>query len=211
VSITCAVTDTGLGNTIYKSTSVQAYTPVTQTAITGPDQVGAGATLNFTANPTGGSGNYQYNWSFSPSVVTVTNTTSQNVAPVLNPGFSGTLTVTSTLTDTITGSTATQTKNVSVYAALNAGTITAGFPMIDAGAGTADYDFTINPGGGSGTYSYRWYVDNLLQPSATTNVLSYQLSCGETKAIKCEVTDTVTNAMVTQTQNFSFNDPSTCN
>jgi YD repeat-containing protein len=211
ISVNCEVHDTGLGNKIYRSLSVQGYTPVTQNPISGVDQAAAEETLNFTANPTGGSGNYQYNWSFSPSVVTVTNSTGQQVTAELNTTFSGTLTVTSTLTDTITGSTATQTKNVSVYAALNAGTITAGFPMIDAGAGTADYDFTINPGGGSGTYSYRWYVDNLLQPSATTNVLSYQLSCGETKAIKCEVTDTVTNAMVTQTQNFSFNNPSVCN
>ena len=210
ISVNCEVTDTGLGNKIFKSLAVQGYTLVTQNPISGVEQAGAGETLNFTANAAGGSGSYQYNWSFSPAEVTVSNSTSQEVTAVLNPGFSGTLTVTSTLTDTVTGSTATQTKNVTVYAALNTGNITAGLPVINASAGTADYDFTINPGGGSGSYSYSWYVDNVPQASAT-GVLSYQLSCGETKAIKCVVTDTATNATATQIQNFSFNDPSVCN
>lgn len=212
VTVSCDITDTGINNTTTRVLNVQGYTAVTQAAITAPSTANSGEQFTLTANATEGSGSYQYNWSFSPSSsVSISTTTSQTATPTISGGYTGTISVTSTVTDAVTARTAVSSKDITVYAALSTGTITAPFPVINSSNGTAEYTFTITPSGGSGSYNYAWYVDDVLQPAATGNTMSYDLSCNQTKAIKCVVTDQATSATETQLQNFTFNDPSTCN
>ncbi|XLS29986.1 hypothetical protein ACJD0Z_03980 [Flavobacteriaceae bacterium M23B6Z8] len=208
VEVICTVYDTQLNTGTTASKTINVYTPVSQLAVNGNNLVHAGQNVLLYATGQGGSGNYNYNWQFSTTGAQTDYLDRPGINVIFSGSQVGTVTVTSTLTDVITGDPDIATKDITVYTALDVGAISETVTPNSGGYGS--YQFSVNPSGGSGGYSYAWYVDNQLQPTATTNAFAHQINCYQTKSVKCEITDQTTGYTTSVSEDFYFNDPSIC-
>lgn len=129
-----------------------------------------------TATPSGGSGNYSYNWAPSGG----TSATATNLAP-------GTYTV--TITDLTTGCITTQTVSVG-----NAGNVTATTQQSDVTcANLTDGSATANVSGGTGPYTYTW------TPNVSTGSTANNLGAGVYTVLITDVNGCTTSQSFTIT------------
>jgi len=150
----------------------------------------------FTATGTGGTGSYTYLWYKNGSS---TGTTTQTYAP-------GTLTTSSTFYCAITsgsyGTTNTSTTSITVYGNLTAG-ISPGNTSIPYN--TSPGAFTATGGGGSGAYTYLWYLNG-----ASTGITAQTYDPGNMVAsytVYCAVTSGVCGTLNTSTTTITVNAP----
>ena len=150
----------------------------------------------FTATGTGGTGSYTYLWYKNGSS---TGTTTQTYAP-------GTLTTSSTFYCAITsgsyGTTNTSTTSITVYGNLTAG-ISPGNTSIPYN--TSPGAFTATGGGGSGAYTYLWYLNG-----ASTGITAQTYNPGNMGAsytVYCAVTSGVCGTLNTSTTTITVNAP----
>src|SRR5207245_1299592 len=145
-------------------------------AVTPPSPaIDNGQSITLTANPSGGTGPYHYQWysSVNPACpgTSAAATATQLVSPTTSTYYCY------TVTDSSTGSPAVSVTSaaflVTVSPALAAGSITPSSPSIDSGQSIT---LTANPTGGTTPYQYQWYSgpsascssDNRLQRTAST-------------------------------------------
>lgn len=158
----------------------------------------------------GGSGSYSYSWYLKNSSGSVLASTLNTTATSFSYTCSqtGILTVQCVVTDTQTGITSTTSTNISSNSILA--------PSITPGAGSYNYAATGtatrgNASGGSGNYSYSWYLKNssgtVLASVLNTSATSFSYTCFQvgTLTIQCVATDNVTGSTATASTNITCN------
>jgi hypothetical protein len=202
-AIVCMVTDTITGQTVTGSKVITCYTYPTATLTVGANwyKINGPGTASVSAG--GGSGNYSYLWKLVNSSGTVLQSNTSGISFSYTCSQSGTLTVQCTVTDKVTGQTATGSKDISCYAAPTSSVTTDASRYMINGTGTAN----VSADGGSGQYSYSWYLKNssgnVLQSSTTGSNFSYTCSQNGTLTLLCTVTDKVTGLATTSSKTIT--------
>ncbi|MGA2874448.1 MAG: hypothetical protein ABSE82_02805, partial [Nitrososphaerales archaeon] len=196
------VTDSSAGTPTASVTSstdlLTVNSALTAGAITpsGPT-IDSGQSITLTANPSGGTTPYSYQWYTGSSATCSLDTTllgtasTQSVSPTSNTYYC--YKVTDASTGTPNGASS-STDLVTVDAALLAGAITPSVPTIDSGQSVT---LSTNPSGGTGSYSYQWYTGSSTTCSSDTTALgtaSTQSVSPTSNTYYCySLTDTSTN------------------
>jgi len=198
-TVKCTVTDNITGQTATDTKTVTCYAVPTASVAIGASYYMLNGTGSATITPGSGSGNYSYSWSLNGTASSITTNTFSFTCSTV-----GTQTVKCTVTDNITGQTATDTKTVTCYAVPTASVaIGASYYMLN-GTGSA----TVTPGSGSGNYSYSWSLNGTAS-SITTNTFSFTCSTVGTQTVKCTVTDNITGQTATDTKTVTCYAPPT--
>ncbi len=136
--------------------------------------IDSGQSLTLTANPSGGTTPYSYQWYTSADCSTspVSGATSSTYAA--SPTSTTTYYV--KVTDANSNTACSAGDPVTVDTALSAGAITPGAPTIDSGQSIT---LTAHPTGGSGSYSYHWYSG----PSSSCSSDATALGTGSTQTV----------------------------
>ncbi|HKT21335.1 MAG TPA: hypothetical protein VJR06_01750, partial [Nitrososphaerales archaeon] len=113
--------------------------------------IDSGQSVGLTANPTGGSGSYSYQWYTSSDCSTspISGATSR----IYSASSAGTYYV--KVTDSLSATVCSLGDTVTVDSALSARPITSPNPTIDNGQSLL---LTSHPSGGTGTFTYQWYI-----------------------------------------------------
>ena len=197
LTVECTVTDNVTGQTITNSKNVTSYTYPAASVTVGSTWliINGGNTANVSGS--GGSGNYSYAWRLKNSGGTVLQTGTNSASYYYTCSQSGTITVECTVTDNVTGQTATDSKTFICYTYPTASVATGGSRMLN-GTGTA----SVSAGAGSGGYSYSWTLKNssgtVLQNGTNSTSFSYTCSQSGTLTVECTVTDNLTGQSTTQ-------------
>ncbi len=151
--------------TVNPALSAGAITPAAPT-------IDSGQTITLTANPSGGTTPYSYQWYSGSSATCSSDTTKVGTTSTLlvSPTSSTyyCYVVKDTSTGTPTASATSATDHVTVNPALSAGAITPSAPTIDSGQSIT---LTANPSGGTTPYSYQWYSGSSATCSSDTTTL----------------------------------------
>jgi hypothetical protein len=146
----------------------------------------AGQSQKFTANASGGSGNYSsYQWYVSGVAQSGQTAPTFNYSPAGVGSYPITVTVTDSLGVTSAQSTAaTVTENTALTVSVS--------PTSSAADVGQSMTFTATAAGGSGTYkSYQWYVNGTAQSDETASTFSYSPSSAGSFSINVTVTDSL--------------------
>lgn len=177
-----------------------------------PSTVSSGASLNFAADVTGGTGNFTYQWTVNnTNMNTVTSNTTGLFTVNITSNHAPNFTLTCKVTDNTTLEFVTKSIQMLVtvnYPALVVGDISASPGSYKNSMGT-NVTYSLSVSGGSGNYSYQWSKTN---SQSTTNLSSQTNSVSNTVnyydcpnyTVKCIVTDTITNEIITKTKSMGF-------
>jgi hypothetical protein len=124
-----------------------------------------GGSITFTTTVSGGTGSYAYSW-YVNNVKTSTTTS----AFTLNPSQLGSYAVYVTVTDAISSQVASASSSIQTVSFVNPLTVTLGSSATTLMLG-GQIQFTATATGGTGSYTYSWYVNNAKQ-SATTSTFT---------------------------------------
>ncbi len=194
------VTDGSTGTPAVSVTSAAFLVTVNPALVAGSitpssPSIDSGQSITLTANPSGGTTPYQYQWYSGISASCTSDNTPLGTAST-QPVFPTSLTyycyrVTDSSIGAPTATPASAADLVTVNSALVAGAITPSSPIIDSGQSIA---LTAKPSGGVGSDSYQWYSDG----ACTTSILSatsstYTASPVSTTSYSYKVTDSATS------------------
>ena len=191
--------------------SVPPNTTTATSLITSTQNIGYNVSNSATVVTTGGSGNFEYDWTLKNSYgVVLVNSNDAGATFTYTPMTVGQLTLECITTDLETYKSTTTTKTINCdYLPIVATSI-----IID---GSTDYgtssNATISATGGSGLYVYSWYLKNVtgnvLESSVNVNSPKFNFSCTEigNLTLECVVRDTITNNQLTVTQPITCNYP----
>jgi hypothetical protein len=177
--IQASVTDLKTGYTAWAvGMGVDVFPPLT-VSITGPSDLKVGDTGIYTASASGGSGSYSYQFYMNGSPFYTSN-------PAMHVfKTAGTYTISVKVTDLKTGDTGTASMSVKVIFTVS---ITGDNKLNKGATGT----YTASVSGGSGSYSYQFYIDG--SPFSTSNPASYTFNTTGTHTVSVIVTDRKTGA-----------------
>jgi hypothetical protein len=133
--------------------------------------------ITFSVAPTGASG-YTYKWYYrngiqsAPSGSSTTNWTIISGATAISYDPPSGLTQSRTYACLVTPSTgsaqwATGARQITILAGVNFGTLASGNQTFTSSGDPSTISFSINPSGGSGTYTYQWYSRSGIQAAPT--------------------------------------------
>jgi hypothetical protein len=191
--------------------SVSPITTAATSLITSTQNIGYNVSNSATVVTTGGSGNFEYDWTLKNSYgVVLVNSNDAGATFTYTPMTVGQLTLECITTDLETYKSTTSTKTINcVYLPIVATSI-----IID---GSTDYGMnsnaTISATGGSFGYVYSWYLKNatgnVLESSVNMNSAKFNFSCNEigTLTLECVVKDTITNNQLAVIQSITCNYP----
>jgi len=155
-----------------------------------------GSTIHATINASGGSNDLSYNWSLlsGSTVLSTSNSNNFSYACFQN----GALTLQCIVTDNNTGQQITLTKALTCYQELSAVVSTNASSYVIHDSGSA----TVSVSGGSGSYTYNWYLllGSTIDKTGSNSAFYFSFTTSGTYTLKCVVTDSVTGETVTRTQ-----------
>ncbi len=166
--------------------------------------------LTYTVTPSGGTGKLSYQWYVDNAQVGATGTTYQFLASYSSVGsHSVYCTVTDSATTPVTANSNTADFTVNPQLGVTVSPSAATTPTsvsVDPGQSAT---FTATPTGGSGTYTYQWYVNYAAQGSVTSSsTLSYSTTTPGQYYIGVEVFDGVSqNTFSSSSANLNVNSP----
>ncbi|MBQ4822478.1 RHS repeat domain-containing protein [Aquimarina sp. MMG016] len=155
----------------------------------------------FDINPTKGSGHYAYSWTINGTGGTISSF-SKSFEVKMDYDYIGDTTVTCKVTDTETGETKTTSMVITVTEGAN--------PLVSRFSKTnhnvnenyQQYRLTATSSGGSGNYTYKWYVDGVSQ--SNSNEIYIYLDCSnKTDIVELETTDTETGIKKSYTKTYN--------
>lgn len=162
--------------TAYFNETVNSDPSITINSSQNPTDVGN--TVTFSSSESGGTAPFNYTWELNGVKVGYNSTYSTSF------GSSGSQLVFLTITDSL-GNTQTQSFTETVNADPSV-TITSSQNPTDLGNSVT---FTANPSGGSGSYSYQWYIGGTLVSGATSSSFQHTFSSTGTFNVSVQVTD----------------------
>ncbi|GAA4274705.1 hypothetical protein GCM10022258_40010 [Aquimarina gracilis] len=205
------VTDQITGRKVSATRTIDLYSSLVATSgqITRPVEHEVKSTASFNINPTGGSGNYSYSWTISGIIATHTST-QKSFNLYMDYKYYGNVTIKCTVKDNSTGvsKTASTTMNVKETSLWAVSMVTK--PYSTPNNRSKKFQVLVNKGGGSGSFSHKWYVNGQYKGGSST--IDVTLKCdGMTNAlILCKVKDRITGREFNVSRQFTFN-TSVCN
>ncbi|MBD0832819.1 hypothetical protein [Aestuariibaculum sediminum] len=163
----------------------------------------SGESVTLTTTASGGTGDFQYNWTVSNGIINQNYTNTSGVLTITTtdnhaPNF----TVTCQILDTQTNDSVITTKTINVTASYSALSVIGVYFSPNGFKSVGDsVNYSVNVSGGSGNYSYDWSKTN---SQSTTNYSENSSSISKTVvssdctsfSVKCVVTDNVTNEVI---------------
>jgi hypothetical protein len=198
-SITVTVTDSSGATSPQSSpaTVTVAASPTVSVAPVGPLAMDVGQVQTFTATVTGGSGTINYQWYIDGTAV------GSNSASYSYTAAGTSHTVNCKVTDsasTPVTSPASNAVTITVAASPTV-SISPGSATLDVGQSTT---FTATASGGSGSLSFQWYVNSVLQ-SAATSSFTYTASATGIFTIYVQVTDSASTPVTVKSNSATVN------
>ena len=191
-----------VGNSAQSSTfdeTVNSDPSVSITSSQNPTDVGNSVT--FTASPSGGSGDYSYQWyrngnavsgaTSSTYITSFSSSGSDSIYVIIKDGVGNSAT-SSTITETVNAD-----PSVTISSSQN---------PTDIGNTVT---FTASPSGGSGSYSYQWYANGTAISGATSSTYTTPYSSAGSYSVYVIITDGVGNSATSNTITETvYSDPS---
>jgi hypothetical protein len=177
VKVTDAVSDVATSNTIPVTVNAELSASITPTSAT----LDLGQSQFFNSTVSGGTSPYSYQWYLNGAAVSGATSPSWTVTPPSTGSYTVDAKVTDSVSDTATSNTAT----VSVNAALSV-TISPTSVTMDVGQ---NQTFTSSLSGGTGPYSYQWYLNGIAVSGATGASWSFRPSSSGSDTVYVMVTD----------------------
>ncbi|MGP6220976.1 PKD domain-containing protein, partial [Caldiplasma sukawensis] len=186
-----------LGNSASTSFKETVYSDPSVTITSSQNPTDIGNSVTFTASPSGGSGVYTYQWYLNGDAISgatsSTYTTSFNSA--------GTDSIYVLIHDTVGNSAQSPTLTQTVNADPSVSISSSQNPT-DVGNSVT---FTASPSGGSGSYTYQWYLGGSAVSGATSSTYTTSFSSAGTESvyviIKDSLGDSATSSTLTETVN----------
>ncbi|HLP06056.1 MAG TPA: RHS repeat domain-containing protein [Paludibacter sp.] len=185
-----------------------AYSPLSATFASAATFYVQNVAGSIAVNPAGGSGDFIYSWylkGVDGSVLARNeNTTSSSFSFVCQQV--GAVTLECKVTDNVTGQFATTSQTATCYS-LPTATMSTGSVYWLAGKNTGTA--TVSATGGSGNFTYNWYLKNsagsILSKSlnTTSSQFDFSFSASGSFTLECTATDNVTGRSVTVTKNVT--------
>ncbi len=158
-----------------------------------------GQSVTFTASASGGSGSYSYQWYLNGSAVS--GATSSTWTTTSLPTGSPTIYVDVTDSNSYTVQSNTITETVHPDPVV---TITSSVSVIDVGMLA---NFTATASGGSGSYTYAWYVNSSLISGATSSTFNTTSLPTGSPTVYAKITDSVSYTAQSNTITITVNPP----
>jgi len=184
------------------------YTVPTAQVTPGNISYELGATGSATVGTSGGSGDFTYNWFLRNSANGILASSLNTNANSFSFTCSqiGTLTIQCMVTDNVTGITTSASYNITCSVVSIIAYVTPGVTNLALGAtGSA----TVSASGGSGNYTFNWYLRNssndILASSLNTSATSFYYTCSQvgTLIVQCVVTDNGLGISTTASSNIT--------
>jgi len=209
LTIQCVATDNTTGQSGGATTTVPCYAPMTAATAIGASYYVLNNTGNGTITPSGGSGNYLYYWYLKNSGGTTLQSGTTNPF-TFTCSQTGTLTVQFVTVDKTTGQTLIDYKTIPCYPVIIPQTIT-----VYPGTSSCNYGATgtamLGSSGGSGNFTYNWYLKNSLGTVFScllnTTSSSFSYNCGPVGilTLQCVSTDNIIGTSTTASANITCN------
>ncbi|MHB1708716.1 MAG: beta strand repeat-containing protein [Thermoplasmataceae archaeon] len=196
-TVEVTVTDS-IGKTYSASVTVTINNNPTVSIASSQDPTDVGNSVTFTASESGGTGTISYAWTV--------NSASEGSGSTLDYTFSssGSYYVNVTVTDS-DGHTASYSYTETAYADPSVSIASSQNPT-DVGNSVT---FTASPSGGSGSYTYQWYVNSAAVSGATSSTYATSFASSGTEAVYVIIKDSVGNSATSSTLDETVNaDPS---
>ena len=156
-----------------------------------------GQSKTFTSTVLGGSSPYTYQWYLNNAPISG----ATNPTWTFTPTSSGSYTVYLNVTDSTSKRVKSNIASVTVNAALSV-TISPGSVTLDVGQSQL---FTSTVSGGTGPYSYQWYLDGVAVSGATSSSWTYTPSASGSHTVYVKVTDAVSAVATSNTATVTVN------
>jgi len=200
-TVTTTVTDSD-GHTASASVTEIVYSDPSVSVASSQNPTDVGNTVTFSASPSGGSGSYTYQWYVGGGAVS--GATSSTYATSFSS--SGTEEIYVVIYDSVGNSAQSSTLDETVNADPSV-TVASSQNPTDVGNTVT---FTASPTGGTGSFTYQWYVNSAAISGATSSTYSTSFSSSGSPTIYVIVTDSVGNTAQSSTLTQTVNpDPST--
>ena len=199
-SVTCKVTDNASTPVTAQSNTVSITVNSAPTVTVSPTSwtMDIGQSKTFTANASGGSGNYtSYQWYVNGIAQSGENASTFSYSP----GTSGSYSITLTVNDSL-GATSAQSSAASVNVSTSPTVSIAPVDPVTLDDGQSQM-FTATPSGGSGPLSYQWYLNDGIISDATDSTYSFNRTTG-LYSVTCKVTDNASTPVTAQSNTVSI-------
>ncbi len=150
----------------------------------------AGQSKLFTSTVSGGTSPYTYQWYLDGSAVSG----ATSATWTYTPSASGSHTVFVKVTDSVSAVATSNTATVTVNGALSV-TISPTSVVMDVGQSRT---FTSTVSGGTGPFSYQWYLDGSVVSGATSSTWTYTPSAAGSHTVYVKVTDSASTPVTAQ-------------
>ncbi|PYB68153.1 hypothetical protein DMB44_05380 [Thermoplasma sp. Kam2015] len=190
----------GIGNSAQSNTITETVNPDPSVSISSSQNpTDVGNSVTFTASASGGTGAFSYTWYLNGAVQSSTTST-------FSTSFSspGTYYVNVTIKDSV-GDSASYSFTETVYSDPSV-SITSSQNPTDIGNSVT---FTASPSGGSGSYTYQWYLNGAAVSGATSSTYTTSFSSSGSDSVYVIIKDSVGNSATSNTIDETVNpDPS---
>ncbi len=193
---------TGKKETTTKSISIYPPLAVSNSNISRPANVSVRSTASFNISPSAGSGSYTYAWRIYNSRKTY-RSTSKSFSMTMGCEYFGQVRVECIVTDAITGDTKMVNTTMQVDDAFW-GITSFSTRRHSTSSRTKRLDVIANISGGSGSYTYKWYVDGVYKTSSSTGLVTLKCSGKRSAVVKCIVTDGCTGSSASRSQSYNM-------
>ncbi len=204
-TVTLTITDIITSKTKVMNKSISIYTPLSGSSgqISRPANLSVNNTASFNSTPSGGSGSYTYSWTISGRAASYTSS-QKSFSLYMNYNYYGNVNIQCVVRDTKTGDTKTLATTMNVHDSFWTASINT--RRHSSPTGTKKLELLAKAGGGSGSYSYKWYVNGNYKGNSSTLFITLRCSGPRSEMVKCVITDNITGQNPSSTRTFSIAD-----
>ncbi|GAA4277704.1 RHS repeat domain-containing protein [Aquimarina mytili] len=204
-TVKLTITDIITSKTKVVNKSISIYPPLSGSAgqIIRPANHAINTTASFNVTPNGGSGSYTYNWTISGRAATYTSS-QKSFGLYMNYNYYGNVNIQCVVRDTKTGDAKTLTTTMNVYDGLWSASIAT--IRHSSPTGTKKLELLAKAAAGSGSYSYKWYVNGSYKGSSSSLNITLRCSGPRSETVQCIITDNITGKTPSTTRTFSIGD-----